>query len=158
MPSFKDNKGREWPVVITIAAVKRVRELVKVDLLNITDGDPPLMTRLSSDLSLVCDVGFALVQPVAAERSVSDTEFGESLGGDAIAGLYEGLWEALRLFFQSLQRNDLVKAIEKQQAVVKAAVNLAAVRIEGLSESDILTASGLMSTTAPGFSALTPAP
>jgi hypothetical protein len=63
MSSFRDSTGRLWEVDITIAAVKRVRSLVSIDLLALAEGDPPLITRLGTDIALVCDALYAVVKP-----------------------------------------------------------------------------------------------
>ena len=37
MRTFTDNAGRTWTVAINVAAVKRVRGLIKVDLYKLVD-------------------------------------------------------------------------------------------------------------------------
>ena len=58
MKSFTDNKGRAWEIVVTVATVKRVRGICKVDLNSIVELDKnnkpsaELLERLSSDPGL----------------------------------------------------------------------------------------------------------
>ena len=66
MKTFTDSSGRTWTIAVTVDAIKRVEGLIKgVNLANLTSGDPPLLTRLETDVVLLCDVIFALVKPQA---------------------------------------------------------------------------------------------
>ena len=66
MKSFTDNAGRTWTLSLTLGAAERVKALVDVDLLEPCDaGDPPLLTRLGTEVALLCDVIFALIKPQA---------------------------------------------------------------------------------------------
>ncbi|MEX2388776.1 MAG: hypothetical protein WD534_12935 [Phycisphaeraceae bacterium] len=132
MKTFTDSAGRTWTLAITVDAIKRVQTLAGVNLADITSGDPPLLTRLEVDLVLLCDVIYALVQPQAEQAGLSDEQFGQALGGDAILAAHDAFWGALSDFFQSLRRSDQVRAIQKQTALVQAAVAAAEGRIEQL--------------------------
>ena len=83
MRTFKDNQGREWTVEITVAAIKRVRGLAGVDLMEVLEGSNGLLERLVRDPVLLCDVIYAACKPQADERQVSDELFGASMAGDA---------------------------------------------------------------------------
>ena len=62
MKTFTDNKGRIWTLEVTVATVKRVRALCRVDLNSIVELDKnnkpsaELLERLSSDPVLLVDV------------------------------------------------------------------------------------------------------
>jgi hypothetical protein len=133
MPAFKDMQGRTWRLNITIGAVRRVKDLVGVDLLRVDaperEGEQPLMTRLSLDIMLLCDVVYAIVQPQAEEQGVSDAEFGESLGGDVVLQMHNAFDEALADFFRGQGKRQTATAIEKQAELVNRAVDLADQRI-----------------------------
>ncbi|HUU90102.1 MAG TPA: hypothetical protein VM238_02710 [Phycisphaerae bacterium] len=159
MKTFDDNAGRTWTVAVTINAVKRVKGLLDVDLTDLMDGDPPLLTRLDTDIVLLCDVIFALVKPQADEQGVTDEAFAEALGGDAIIAAHDALLEELADFFRSLRRTDVTKAVEKQIAMVRAAVQAAEARIEAVDvdrEIEEAFRSGDLSGNSPGSSEPTP--
>ncbi|MBU0717313.1 MAG: hypothetical protein KJ749_03615, partial [Planctomycetes bacterium] len=59
-----------------------VKGLLDVNLLELEAGDPPLLTRLGTDVILLCDVIFALVKPQADTSGVTDEQFGAALGGE----------------------------------------------------------------------------
>lgn len=129
MKTFTDTAGREWTIELTVASVKRVRSLLDVDLLSLQAGKPPLIARLGSDVCLLCDVLFALVKPQADERSVSDEQFGASLGGSAILHGLEGLYAELIDFFRQLGRTELAVAVERQREIIRLATSAAETRI-----------------------------
>ncbi|HMQ16777.1 MAG TPA: hypothetical protein PKC49_12465 [Phycisphaerae bacterium] len=160
MKTFNDNAGRTWTLAVNVDAIKRVEGLIKgVNLANLTHGDPPLLTRLETDIVLLCDVIFALVKPQADQLGVSDEEFGKAMGGDAIIAAHDALWEELNGFFRQLRRTDTARAIEKQATLVKATVAAIEQRVETLDVEDVIAkALGSSVGNSPESPALTPAP
>lgn len=139
MKTFQDCAGRTWTVAITFDAVKRVRSMIPgVDLLCLMDGTPPLLTRLETDLELLCNTVYALVKPQAEQLSVSDEAFGQSLGGEAITAAHDAFWQELTDFFRQLRRTEVVKAIQKQLEVVKEAVRAMENRIDQIDVADAI--------------------
>lgn len=132
MQTFKDMDGREWRLSVTVGSIKRVKQLVDIDLTRLDEGDPPLLTRLGTDVMLLCDVIYALVQPQASERNITDEDFGQSLGGDVITHACDALWKELRDFFLSIRRSDQASAIQKQMDLIKAAVKAANQRVDAI--------------------------
>ena len=164
MKTFTDSTGRVWTLTVTVDAVRRVRDLVGVNLARIVEprepgGPVPLMTDLEDDLLLLVDVLFALVKPQADAEGVSDQEFGRALGGEALAAAHEAFWRELADFFLSLKRPALARAIEKQLALVVSAMAAAEKKIEAL-DVDALVArtDGDSSSSAPASAESTPAP
>ena len=161
MPRFKDNKGREWVVEVTVAAVKRVRSLTGVDLLDIESG--ALLRSLLGDPIALVDVLYAVCQPAAAEIGVDDGDFGEALAGDAVASATDALIEGLVGFFPSPKdRENWAAVLQRTRAVIDSRRDLAAEQIRsGAVERAIeeaLDLSGAPSTSSPGSSGSTPAP
>jgi len=132
MRDFTDSAGRTWTVSLNIDAAKRVRSLLDVNLLELEAGDPPLLTRLGTDVILLCDVIFALVKPQADAASVSDEQFGAALGGDAILAAQTAFYEELVDFFRRLGRGDRARAAEAQRRVIDLAVQRIETRIDRL--------------------------
>ncbi len=139
MKAFKDSTGREWSLAITIDTVKRIRDVLKIDLLDLFGGEPPLLTRLDTDVILLCDTIYVALKPQADAASVTSEQFGAALGGEAIIAARDAFMESLSDFFQSLRRPEVVKAISKQTELVTAAVQLAGQRIENLNVPEILS-------------------
>ncbi|TVQ64486.1 MAG: hypothetical protein EA379_01325 [Phycisphaerales bacterium] len=83
MKQFKDNEGRTWDVVMDTTALKRVRSLLGVDLMQLINGD--LVAKMQADPALVVDVAYVMCKDQADERGVSDEDFGRAMRGDPIA-------------------------------------------------------------------------
>lgn len=111
MKTFTDNAGRTWTIAVNVDAMKRVKGLLGVDLMEAVEGK--LLERLSGDPVLLCDVVYALVKPQADQASVSDEDFGRSMAGDAIDLATAAFLEELVDFFPSRRRSLLKKAVAK---------------------------------------------
>jgi len=162
--TFNDSAGRTWQLAITVDAVRRVRDLVGVNLARLIEpreagGSLPLMTDLEDDLLLLVDVIYALVKPQADAAGVSDEDFGRALGGEAIAAAHEAFWRELADFFRSLRRRPNAaeaRAIEKQLAMVEAAMAALEARIEKIDTDAIVRTVGDSSSSAPASAASSP--
>jgi len=159
MKTFKDNTGRQWTVELNVAAAKRVKTLLNVDLLALDKGDPPLITRLGTDVILLCDVMFALIKPQADQAGVSDEQFGGALGGDVVLTAQTALYEEIIDFFGKMGRRDLVKAVTAQKRVIDLAIAGVERRIGEIDlASEVEKTLGGSSTSSPGSSASIQAP
>ena len=157
MKTFTDSAGRTWTVSLTLDSVKRVRDLLGVNLLELDQGEPPLLTRLGTDVILLCDVIFAILKPQADAAGVSDAAFGAALGGEVIMAAQKAFYEELVGFFRQLGRGDLARAVEAQQRMILLAVAAVERRIEGVDlEGEIEKTLGSWSSSSPASSASTP--
>ena len=158
MKTFTDTAGRTWTLALTIDAVKRVKSLLDVNLLELEVGDPPLLTRLGTDVILLCDVIFALVKPQADAAGVSDQEFAAALGGDVVLAAQTAFYEELVDFFRKLGRGDLAKAVDAQRRMIDLTVARIETRIDRLDlEAAVESTLGEPSTSSPQSSESTPA-
>lgn len=128
MKTFADNAGRNWTVQINVDAIKRVRDLVSVNLLEVVEGK--LLDRLISDPVLLCDVIYAVCKPEADTKTVSDVDFGRSMAGDAIDNATTALLEELVDFFPQGRRKVLAKALNKLKALETAALKAVDARLD----------------------------
>ncbi|MCG3178003.1 MAG: hypothetical protein BIFFINMI_00326 [Phycisphaerae bacterium] len=163
MKSFTDTAGRAWDIVVNVDTIKRVRDLLGVNLLGIVEPGNDLVDRLAEDVILVCDILFAVVKPQTTERNVSDADFGKALSGDVIDTATTALLEELIDFFPSRRRAILRQAWEKvvtvkarmeTEAEAKARTLLADPKLE---EQLMATLSGGSSGNSPASSASPPA-
>ena len=125
MKTFTDNAERSWNIAINVAAVKRVRDLTGVDLLEIVDGT--LIEKLIRDPILLCDIVYAVCKPQADERdpAVSDEEFGRAMAGDAIEHATTALLDELVSFCPSPRdRKNLGQVLEATNRVMDRARDL----------------------------------
>jgi len=121
MKTFTDNTGRTWTLVINVDAIKRVRSVASVNLMEAVEGN--LIERLVADPVLLCDVIYAVAKPEADANQVSDEEFGRSMAGDAIENATTALLEELVDFFPRDRRRLLGKALQKLNKLNQMAVN-----------------------------------
>lgn len=123
MKTFKDNNGRQWQLELTFDSAKRVRDLLDVNLLAPEQGQPPLLTKLGTDEILLCDVIYVLVKPQADEAGISDVQFGQALGGDAICNAVNAFYDELMDFFRKRGRLDRAQAVATQKQMIDLAVS-----------------------------------
>lgn len=128
MKTFCDNAGHTWTVQVNVDAIKRVRDLAQVNLLEVVEGK--LLERLISDPILLCDVIYCLCKPEADSRNISDVDFGKAMGGDAIDGATTALLEELVDFFPQARRRVLAKALAKLRKLELAALEAVEVRLD----------------------------
>jgi len=119
MHSFTDTAGRTWELALTIGAAKRVKGLLAVDLLDLSGGSPPLITRLHTDAMLLVDVIWAILKPAAAAAGVTDEQFGEALGGDAAWAAYQAFAAELEDFFRQFHRPDLERTVAINRGLIE---------------------------------------
>ena len=84
MKTFTDTAGRTWTVCVNVNAIKRVRSLLDVNLLEVLDDGCKLLAQLHDDPILLVDVLYALCQPQAEAQGVTDIQFGQAMSGDAL--------------------------------------------------------------------------
>ena len=131
MQLFKDDQGHEWTIAITVGAIKRVKALLPgIDLAKPDEGKPPLIGRLPIDPVLLCDVIYCLVKPAADAANITDEQFGEAMGGDALAHAAAAFWEEYKDFFQRLDRHDVARLVATQQALLREIVEQTTGEIE----------------------------
>jgi len=105
MRSFKDNADRTWTVTLNIYAVKKVRDLLQVDLLDLGGEEAKpgagLLYRLIADPVLLVDVLYVVCKEQADGAGVSDEQFGRAMAGDAIDAATRAFLEELADFTPS---------------------------------------------------------
>ncbi len=160
MRTFTDNAGRTWTVAINVDAIKRVRDLLNVDLLEILDGK--LIERLYRDPVLLCDVVYAACKPEADAKGVTDEDFGRAMAGDAIEHATKALLEELVGFSPSPRdRANLQRILETTWNVMDRARDMIEAKLATVNADDLvaqaLATSGGSFGSAPESSASNPA-
>ncbi len=118
MKTFKDNAGRTWTITVNVDAVKRVRDLLGEDLLDVKQ----VLQRLMIDPILLCDVIYCVCKPQADAENISDVDFAQAMAGDSIAQAKTALVEELVNFSPDPRdRENLGIAIEKFNAMTDRA-------------------------------------
>jgi hypothetical protein len=158
--TFSDNAGRTWTVSLNVDAIKRVRTLVDVDLMQAVGGK--LLERLTTDPVLLCDILYAVCKSECDVRNVTDEDFGRALAGDAIDAATTALLEELVDFFPQAKRRVLGKAMGKLKALQARALEVAELRLDSPelenAMEQALAGSGLSFGNSQVLSESTPAP
>lgn len=155
MHTFKDSAGRTWPLHIDVTAIKRVRELVGVDLLKACEGE--VISQLADDPVMLVDVVCALLRPQMDAREITDEQLAEALVGDAIDAASTALVEDLISFFQAGKRSVLTKLHEKLTRLYQAREQVALTGLDAVPLERIIatamTEAGASSTSSPASAA-----
>ena len=118
MHSFVDNSRRTWEIAINVAAVKRIRGLLGIDLYALVDDGFKSLSKLVSDPVTLADVLYCLCKDQADKQSISDEDFGRALAGDAITQAADAFVEELIDFFPDARaRAGLRKVIDAGRKV-----------------------------------------
>ncbi|MCC6653332.1 MAG: hypothetical protein IT348_19430 [Candidatus Eisenbacteria bacterium] len=111
MAEFKDARGKRWDIRINVSAVKRVRDLLGVELHRILDPAADVGQQLEDPETLVNTI-YLLCSAQADEAGVSDEQFGRRLAGDAIAAATKALLAAIVEFASGPQRLVLLGSLK----------------------------------------------
>lgn len=117
MSSFDDSTGRSWTLRIDVSAIRRVREALDVDLLDLAGG--PLLERVAGDPVLLVDILYVLSRGQADQQNVDAEAFGAAMVGDAIDRATGAMLEALADFFPSRKAAILRTVTEKGQVLAE---------------------------------------
>lgn len=163
MQQFKDSEGRPWLVQVNVALLKQVRAALGIDLYKLLDdGFKGLAGLLGDPVSLV-DVLYVLCRAQAAERALTDEQFGQAMGGDALDAATAAFVEALVDFFPDPQVRKNLRTLTRKGKIVHEKVQASVAddleKIDPQKAADeLIAASRLSSGSSPASSASTPAP
>lgn len=93
--NFSDEKGEVWDLKVTGGTLKRVKALLGINILDILNVKKNTAELFSSDLGYQVDVLWAVCQPQALARKITEEEFAERLAGDAFGKATDTLMEAV---------------------------------------------------------------
>lgn len=128
MKTFKDNADRTWTVTVNVDAIKRVRSLLNIDLMEAVEGK--LIERLIGDPVLLCDVIYCVCKEDADAKGITDEEFGRAMAGDAIELATTALLEELVDFFPQGKRQLLRKALAKLETLQETMLAVVSERLD----------------------------
>ena len=118
MRQFTDTKERVWDVELNVRQMKRVRDVLGIDLVNVIqagkDGAVATDTldRVANDPILLVDILWVLCEGQAKAAGVTDDDFGSSLAGDSISDATRAFLDELVDFFPGARRLFLKKAAD----------------------------------------------
>lgn len=114
MQSFKDAKGRQWVVSINGATLKRIEQLLGLDLFEaIYDTKNPL--KVSTQIDII----YAICKKQADGLGVTDEEFGEEMYGDVLGNAQRAFEDAIVNFFTDSQKREAMKQVIEKSRIVQ---------------------------------------
>ena len=123
MKVFKDRLGREWSLELNILTIKRIKDLAKVDLLQIGSGK---VNSLTDDPYKIVEVLGLLVADQIKTLGISQDVFLAGLSGESLDQASQALLEELVDFFPSrrgvILRKILATAREIDMQTTEAAM------------------------------------
>lgn len=128
MKTFTDTQGRVWNLAMDVSALRRVKDLAKVDLMDLANGK--LVVELTNDPLMLCDVLYAMVQPEAAAKGIDLAGFCSGMGGDAFDPATEALLAELVDFFPNRRRPLMSAILKKERTLEEMAMTTATARLE----------------------------
>ena len=137
MKTFTDNAARAWTIQVNVDALKRVKSLLEVDLMEAVDGK--LLERLLDEPVLLCDIIYALCKPQADAAGVKDEDFGRAMAGDAIDLATQALLEELVDFFPARRRALLTKVLDKLRKLDSLALATVTDRLEKIDLDKVMS-------------------
>lgn len=103
MRTFRDRDGREWQIDLTLGALMRIKASTGLDMLDLQPskaGRVDVFDRLSTDPVTLADTLCAICRPQLDARSLTDSQFADALGGEAIDTALIALIEEWADFFR----------------------------------------------------------
>jgi len=112
MRTIVDAKGRSWDIIVDVPNIARLRETLKINLLELVIPHNTLVESLNDPCKLV-DLLFVLCRDQADEREVTDLEFGRSMTPDCIEDGLQSVLEGVVNFSPRGVRPAYQKVLEK---------------------------------------------
>jgi hypothetical protein len=120
-PRFKDAKGNEWTLSLTLGLTDRVLSATGVDLLS-DSGDTGTVLALVFDRRKLANVLWAVLSAEASDRGINQEQFVDALDGEALSNGWGALVDAIVFFTPPQGREVLRAAIESQVAAMEQGV------------------------------------
>lgn len=152
MRTFEDRRGRKWELEITVGSVKRVRDLLDIDMTDL--GEEGLLRNIALDPEKLVDMFWVLLKGQINKYKKSGDEplkiqfnddeaieiqFADGFVGDTIEKATLAFIEALIEFFPSEAKRKTARAIfAKTNNLVTEGLKLIQENVENLDEMAIL--------------------
>lgn len=138
MHQFTDTQGRAWQIVLNLGTALGVKTALDVDLLAPEAGEPPLITRLTTDEFLLGSVICQLLARQMEAYKLTEADVLAAFDGATLLAAQEAFFAELVGFFQSRGRLDRAAAVTKHAALMQAAIRTAHSRVEAIQEEKVV--------------------
>ena len=100
MKTFTDGMNRSWTLTLNVAAVRRVKATVGIDLCDLHSGEKPLVLRLANDLALLFDLIAELTRSQWEAAGLTPEQFEAAFDGVGVQSAADAFWGELADFFR----------------------------------------------------------
>ena len=141
MKTFKDMNGKEYAIQLTIGTVKKLRDTINFDLLNLIPSEGAnkhVVLELYDDDVLTAQVVYNTLSD-EMKGGATEEEFINKIDGECIASIKDALLEEIKNFFLKSKRRELVDAMKKFSELQK---EMKANQLKMVTELDVKEAAG----------------
>ena len=128
MKYFKDKRGKDYHIELTIGKIKKVRDKVGVDLLDVESGETPLIQRLLTDELLLADVVCCLIEDQIADKTYD--EILDEMDATTVTNATKAFFEEYKNFFAERGRTDRAEAVSKAMYLMDRVIGRATSEIQ----------------------------
>jgi hypothetical protein len=122
---------RSWRVELNIGLVQRLKNDLDWDVQEEDD----LQRLFEPDgIEDIVNILWVCVEEQARMREITQEQFAARLGGDAIGDAHDALVESLKNFFMARRLAPLARVLERQEAILKRAMEKAAEKVDELAD------------------------
>jgi hypothetical protein len=100
MKTFVDGMNRSWTLSLNVAAIRRIKATLGIDLCDLHSGEKPLVLQLANDLSLLFDVIAELTRAQWEQAGLTRDQFEAAFDGTGVQSAADAFWEELADFFR----------------------------------------------------------
>lgn len=138
MGKFNDAEGDLWDVVIDVAAIKRVRKELGVDLYKLIDDGGKGFEALLGDVVQLIDVLYVLCDEQCGQKEIDDEAFGRRFHGESIEQAGRAFMEAYLLFCPNRRAAaGLEKLMTMSQASLDRVLTKAEARLDKIKPEEL---------------------
>lgn len=128
MKYFKDKNGKEYHIELTIGKIKKIKEKMGVDLLDVEGGETPLIQRLLTDELLLAEIVCTLIESQIADKT--GDEILDTMDGTTITNATKAFFEEYKCFFMERGRTDRAEAVSKATFLMDRVIDRATQEIK----------------------------
>jgi hypothetical protein len=116
--TFTDSTGQKWDLSVRFAAVRRVKDMLGLNLLSLVEDKLKPLGELLSDPCRLVDVLYVLVKPQADAAGLSDVDFGERLDGESLEAAADAFLAELFNFFPDRRAREALRKLREALVLV----------------------------------------
>lgn len=136
MEIFKDLKGREWRLQITVGTIRKVRSVLGLDLYDVSSEG--FIQVIVDETEKLIDMFYLILEDQAKELGVDGQGFAEGFSGEVIDEATTAFLDELTNFFPRSKREPVKKLLAKTQKLVSIATERMMEKIDDINEKEIV--------------------